>query len=220
MNVHANANDDNRVLRILKQRAVCYPVAFPAPMTNLHMTALLSRYAPLYPSVTAIARFSWIAGQRLSDMLQLACEDIQTTDHHLVVTVRRGKVLHAIQPYTIHLNKSEATATALLAAKREALSHGLSFLISQGNEPAVRSSVKQLIAMMLLSVDERLELRSFRRGGLQAMAANGLTLEEIRRFSMHKSDEMLLRYLNWGTCMTHMASAMSGSISQMEAMLL
>ena len=48
-------------------------------------------------------------------------------------------------------------------------------------------------------VDEQLELRSIRRGGPQHMAKLRMTLSEIRLFSQHASDKMLLRYLNWGT---------------------
>jgi hypothetical protein len=60
---------------------------------------------------------------------------------------------------------------------------GRPFLFSQDNSPQERAAESRSISTMMLAVDEDLELRSIRRGGLTAMAQLGLPYEEILLFS-------------------------------------
>ena len=61
-----------------------------------------------------------------------------------------------------------------------------------------RQELLRRASALLSTVDEQLEVMSIRRGGLQHMARVGMTVSEMRDFSKHSSDEMLMRNLAWG----------------------
>jgi hypothetical protein len=60
----------------------------------------------------------------------------------------------------------------------------------------LRSALKE--ASSLHGRGETWDLKALRRGSLSTMARNGVSLTDLRLFSGHKSDAMLLRYLGWG----------------------
>jgi hypothetical protein len=86
-------------------------------------------------TVAAIAR-AWIAGQRISDVLQLGTHDFSTQENKfLVVVVRRGKVMSMIPPYPLALPLAAWPATTLLHEVASARRLGRPFLFSQDNSP-------------------------------------------------------------------------------------
>lgn len=182
-------------------------------MTTSHVSALRARCEASHPLATACIIASWALGQRLGDFLQLALSDFlvsQVRDRLLLcITIRRGKVMSVTQPYTLFLQADTYPATALLKAAKEARTHQQLFLCSNYNTKEEREAFAHLTAVLITSVDEHLEMRSVRRGGLQEMATRGCSLAEILTFSNHRSEDMLLRYLNWGQMSTTRATAMS-----------
>ena len=89
---------------------------------------------------------------------------------------------------------------ALWALSQTALQEKQRFLWTTSNSPEELEGMKALVSLRLTSISPTLELRSVRRGGLQAMAARGEKMETILLFSQHKNIDMLRRYLNWGAC--------------------
>ncbi|MBY0370912.1 hypothetical protein K2X33_09515, partial [bacterium] len=130
-------------------------------------------------------------GQRLPDILQLQSEDLQIMPQtkSLCVTIRRGKVIRWVQPYCLHLPIETALAETLLEIRAERKLGQT--LFNETTLPIARGILK--------AHNENLEIRSVRRGGLQALALLGIDIPELRRnFSKHSTDQMLLRYLCHG----------------------
>jgi hypothetical protein len=173
-----------RILKILKSRAIRFPVGFPVALTEMHLSALLKRF-PLRPSAPII-----------------------------ILTVRRGKCMMHNPPYLLVIPDGPL-GSCVLHLQSTARNAGRLFLWTTMNTPSERAVVKQQVAATLIAIDDTLELRSVRRGGLQRMAALGYTLEVMLLFSRHKSTDMLLRYLNWGAASTTMVDQMSEVATQM-----
>jgi hypothetical protein len=80
----------------------------------------------------------------------------------------------------------------------DAKSCGRLFLFSATNSDEERQKVLNVIRDMLTSINDRLELRSIRRGGLQRMANLKVSIPQMLHFSRHSDAQMLMRYLSWG----------------------
>ena len=115
------------------------------------------------------------------------------------VLFTEGKgVLMRRTPYVVHTKVG--TAAPLV---RELLAKGdRKYLFDQGSI----KSLKVSLLKALRSVEGDLELRSCRRGALECMAKEGVSLETLMTFSGHKRTETLLRYLRWGLVAKQMAT--------------
>ena len=189
---------DTKIMRIMKSRATRFPVAFPTPLTALHMKKLLQSNTMADPIVVLIVA-AWLLGQRISDAIQWSADDITLRENgSVIIVVRRFKTWAHNPPYTLVIAKG-SIANAVMNVARKAKKAGRVFLWTGENLKAEQDVVKQKVALSLLSVEESLELRSIRRGGLQHAASQGHTLDQILLLSQHKDIDMLRRYLNWGT---------------------
>lgn len=189
---------DPRTTKVMKARATAYPVQFPTPASLADMELLVQTYRDALPSLAAIAMMAFILGQRISDMIQLAVHDIQPNKNELMITVRRGKTMSVSTPYTLWLNRSQYPTETIIEVAIQAKREGRLFLLSEFNSDEERSQVGETIRDMLTSINEQLELRSIRRGGLQRMAGQGIPLTTVIQFSRHADEKMLMRYLSWG----------------------
>lgn len=189
---------DVRTTRIMKARAAAYPVQFPTPISPSEMDRLVETFKAELPTFTAFAMFSYLQGQRISDVIQLAVNDVVVQDDLLMVTIRRGKTMEVTQPYTLWLKMSSYPAEVIVQARDAAIQQQRVFIMTSTNSDAERQQVLNTIRDMITSINDQLELRSFRRGGLHRLAQSGIPLEEVRLFSRHADVAMLMRYLNWG----------------------
>ena len=194
---------DQRVTKLLKARAVAYPVQFPNPAMTTDIERLIETFHRALPSLTAIAVTAFSNGQRISDMIQIAVADLDVTENFLMITIRRGKTMTVSKPYTLWMRRNRYPTETLIEVAASATKCGRLFLFSEFNSEEERSKVLHTIRDMITSVNDLLELRSFRRGGLQLMAQNGFSLDTILNFSRHSDKAMLMRYLNWGQHSTH-----------------
>jgi integrase len=192
------SDSDQRVAKILKARSTAYPVEFPTPASASDMELLFQTFKEPLPSMTAIAMLAFINGQRISDMIQLAVSDLTPMEDFLLVTVRRGKTMMVSKPYTLWMRRNQYPAEALIELAISARKLNRLFLFTEFNSDEERQRVLSVIRDMLTSVNDSLELRSFRRGGLQRMAQRAVPLNTILQFSRHSDVNMLMRYLNWG----------------------
>jgi hypothetical protein len=217
------SESDPRVTKILKARSVAYPVQFPTPAKLSDMKLLVATFAHEWPSLTAIATMTFIYGQRISDMIQLAACDLEVQRHFLVITVRRGKTFTTAKPYALWLRRHRYPTEELIDVAHRAKKLNRIFLFSESNTDQERSKVLDAIREMIVCVNDELELRSLRRGGLHLMAENGQPLSSIIKFSRHADIDMLMRYLNWGTVSTNhrdeMISAVDKSCEQIESVI-
>lgn len=179
----------------LKARAMEWQPAQATPMNDQEARLLAEKYARGTPEfdLATLVLVSWLLGQRMGDIIQLASSDVTWTADHVIVTIRRGKVVRATGPYALALHHS-AWTTRLI----EFSSSRQGFLVTTTNAEEDRTKVSRAVALMLASIADHLEVRSIRRGGLLRLAQSGLTSEELRIFSRHTTDTMLRRYLGWG----------------------
>jgi integrase len=173
---------DHRITKILKARSMAYPVQFPTPITLSEMDLLVSTFDASLPSLAAIAMTTFLLGQRISDMIQLAVADLKSNDDYLTIAVRRGKTMQVTTPYSLWLRRL--------------------------NSEEERQRVSHTVRDMLTSINDQLELRSLRRGGLQRMAHLGVSIPTMLHFSRHSDVPMLMRYLSWGQHATHLQNQM------------
>jgi hypothetical protein len=162
---------------------------------------------------------AWMFGQRISDVLQLHANDVEVfngfqnmtrhqsgsppsakqtsrTQKFIVITVRRGKTIGTTGPFTLHIPSHLSIARWV---KNLAHRHRGRFLFTGEVENSKRSRARMSASTRnaMKMMGEQLEARSVRRGGLQAMAAMGMTMETIQTFfSQHRSIRMLREYLD------------------------
>lgn len=199
---------DVRVMRIMKMRCGQQPRTkriIPLTMENLDdlVEYLVQRKEP---SIAAIAMMTFILGQRIGDMIQLATEDFSVEDKHLTITVRRSKVISSTkgQPYALFLMRRRYPAETLVQCVNHARTTGRRFLLTFMNSEKEQEQIKMVIreAMHDIQINEEPDMRSFRRGGLQLMAKNGVQVQTILHHSRHSDEKMLDRYLDWGAVST------------------
>lgn len=154
---------------------------------------MIERTANVLPPIMQDAvRLSFVLGQRLSDVLKMQRKSLNIFQQHLSLTFYAGKVIQKIGPYSINL---AATLEPIRSIVDRALARTTSnedhIFVSGavGDEKHVHKAISEALGV---------DVRAIRRGGLQAMARGGATLEAIRYFSKHASDRMLLKYLNNG----------------------
>lgn len=189
----------SRCSKLLEARILQYPVAFPKPLSVKHRRTLRSLATPSTVAIHLLIEVCWSLGQRFGDFLQIAVNDVIVRHDVVLITFKRGKTVTYTKPYTLSVDRHVPLIEEFLNLRQTAIGRGWNFIASKDNAKADCSSLKHHAASALALVDEQLELRSIRRGGLQHMAKLRMTLSEIRLFSQHASDKMLLRYLNWGT---------------------
>lgn len=196
---------DTRLTRVLEHNAKSEIHDYP---WSMHHTQVLELWSTAvltlaHELVVVLICLSFLLGQRQADMAQLAVEDVtlETNDLYnvttVVITVRRGKVIPHIGPYTLHV--SGHLAHRLWRWREHRRTTGNLFLFSKANTDSQREHLNGRIRNELKGLDQRLELRSIRRGGLEMFALCGMPMELIRRnFSKHTTEAMLVGYLRHG----------------------
>lgn len=213
---------DARVTKILKARSAAYPVNFPKAMSFEDLQTFIETFKDHFPSITAVVALAFLNGQRISDAIQIAAADIDWENHSefVKITVRFFKTMSTSQPYTLWIRRDKYPAEDVIQTALAAKSRNRLFLLSDLNSDEERSKILSTIREMIISVNDELELRSIRRGGLQRMANLGFPLKTIREFSQHVDDDMLMRYLGWGTFNVHRKSEMTEVIDAMQKHLM
>ena len=189
---------DQRITRLMKARSVAYPVNFPTPATMNDIQLLSKTFAKELPSLVAVIAMTFVLGQRISDMIQLATADLDPQQKFLTITVRRGKTFTTAKPYTLWLRRNIFPTEEMVSLLVRSKKANRIFLLSESNSESERNKISQTIHEMLIAINDNLELRSLRRGGLHLMAENGHSMESILNFSRHADVDMLMRYLDWG----------------------
>jgi hypothetical protein len=187
-----------RVSSILESRVALHPVAFPLCLTSDLRKRLCEKFTASHFGIVALVEACWVLGQRFSDFIQLAISDFLIRTDTVIITVRRGKTIVHTKPYSLALDRHCRVTKNLLTVRQAAADQGWLFLNSRTNDIASRKALGLRTTSLLTEIDERLELRSIRRGGLQHMASLHHHPDKIRLFSKHSTEEMLMRYLAWG----------------------
>lgn len=199
---------ERRSARWLQAQAMMDIPAAAPPLLPEQAATLASKYPD--DEVTLIILLSFVLGQRLPDMALLRKSRIQWREV-VAITLVEGKVIPRIGPFTVFL----------LRETRYCVAQRLWNHWNQTCEDRLFSeTVVHQAALRLKNLALGLEVRSPRRGGLQAMALAGVPTEVILKFSRHASEPMLRKYLDHGNCMLHdshqMKEAQQRTISYAE----
>jgi hypothetical protein len=222
----------NEVTKKLKGDATAQNTTHPMPMMEAHMETIWKNFGDESPSECAIMHVALALGQRLPDMEQLALADF--TDNYkesMMLCIRRGKTVRHVGHYNIPVKRELDFVQNLLKARRRAEKKKWNFYLTEHNTENELEVVRKTMRAMLRSVGlvhdptfttiggppkkRYLEVGSVRRGGLQAMAMAGLSLDEVLEFSMHRDLPMLFRYLDYGAKSAVRRIRMSGAIFEM-----
>jgi integrase len=137
-------------------------------------------------------------GQRMGDTIQVEKRRVTSTHdpssqlHFATVMYRRGKTVRRRDPFSLHIPPHNPLAQDILALAASTQTDWL-FAPTDGRTGALNE-----ILAALKKVNKDLGLLSVRRGGLQAMAKAGATVETLLHHSRHTTLQLLNRYLEWG----------------------
>ena len=141
-----------------------------------------------------LLQLTWSFAARLGDLRQVQAGDLASARIELAgtrvglhATFRYGKGATFWGPYTI-ASAIEASVMKELEALRLARQKATSLWTKA--EQAIVSRVVRSLGLT--------DVKSIRRGRLQALSALGASTEELRLLSGHKRVDTLLRYLGWG----------------------
>ena len=144
----------------------------------------------------------WYTAQRPCDIVLLKQRHLQhNTDGTYVARFGEGKVIGRVEAYHIHFTVSDPeTATFLNEWITKQTPHdGLLFPLPTR---AARSSFLRSMTQALKVSDNALELKSLRRGTLQAYCRAGASENAMLAYSRHTTVDALRRYLGWGAIPT------------------
>ncbi|MGH2638384.1 MAG: site-specific integrase, partial [Rhabdochlamydiaceae bacterium] len=165
------------------QTPVAFPKALDTPAAkNIILTA---KYREHYQEMTVLA-IAWATASRIGDTLRLRKENIAIEGPLLRVKFVEGKsVATQRQPYTVVSSVGPFRADIVRMVR--------------GKGPIVSNAKKsKTIIKSILQQYGFNDLRGIRRGALQQMAQSGTDIETLRRFSNHRNQRTLLRYLDFG----------------------
>ena len=140
------------------------------------------------PELHAVIVLMWKTASRLTSISQLETADVKEVPSlysTVSMTFRRGKTILATGPHTLWAEVDQSTLSFI----RRRRSQNAQNLFSRTAEQLYRP---------IRAAFPGYQVRSFRRGALQELAATGATLEELRIVSRHMTDASLYRYLNFG----------------------
>jgi hypothetical protein len=176
--------DVNGVLRAARLEQLQHHAQRAAPMTAQTLATL-----PVASDEThAILTLMWKTASRLTSIAQLETADIKLLEpDRIEMTFRRGKTILATGVYCLWATVDERT----YAFVKHRVEHGGRWLTDTPTKDLYAA-----IAAVLRGTG--FQVRSFRRGALQAIAAEGFAPEDIRILSRHTTNESLYKYLNDG----------------------
>lgn len=192
-------------LRHIQTLCFSHETKFPYPLSQSNALAIAEELK-LSGDDELLALFSleWSTTARTSDALFVRPRRVTFSETTTVVTFVEGKGVRARgAPYTVSF--TTPFAPSLRRAVRRALRDKETYLFPPERHGALRQRLKNI----LKKCDPRLELRSLRRGSLQHMAAQGVSLELLMTFSGHTNKQTMLRYLDWGV---HAAAVLDAQV--------
>ena len=210
--MHLEITAEDRQLQ--KQLDASSKAATPTITNYLTPTLLnepLLKDGPLNLKIAILLTF--VASQRISDILQLHSENVKQDGDFLMITLTKGKVIDRIGPYTIFFPAHSQTAKAMLELQK---TRGNKYLFSEENSTTERHTLGESIRVLLKSVNTTLNQPAIRHGGARQMGLLAIPQETIRTFTKHATESMLNRYMQHGQFNRHLALTQADIVNQME----
>lgn len=164
----------------------------PATSADIDLIRATPTNAKFAPQLFLVLMLMWATAARPGCVLKLRVSDLHLQGTKLLARFVRGKGARARRsPYTVPTTLPPEWARIL----REHMQHRRDWLFPR--------EIKIENFRPLLK-PHGLTLRSLRRGSLQQMAANGVSIQDLMVFSGHTQEKTLMRYLNFGAKYTSM----------------
>lgn len=200
LTMQPNDPSTRKIERTIKKHVYAERVDFPFAATAAHVDHALNLLdrAPLPPMLRLMCMVYlllwWATAARSGDALLLQSWAILTlrTSHGLPlrsVKFVEGKGVTLRGPYTVH------TLVPLQHLLDRLLTNTEDYIFP----PQFRQKIANKVIEALKQADPRIEMRSIRRGSLQALAMADVNEQTLMSFSGHKCLPTLHRYLDWGT---------------------
>lgn len=145
----------------------------------------------------ALAALQWHLCARLHDLQQLAPGDVSPVGRSSFrVCYRRGKTVKGRGPFTVVTSMPQKWAKVV---QQHLLNVSKRTSMAPAHEQRIFSQDLSTRTFMIQVEPKLKTIRAIRRGALQHLAASPSTsLQDLLRFSGHKSQATLMRYLNYG----------------------
>ena len=129
----------------------------------------------------------WASVARPSDLLELHPRNVErVAETQWEITFVRGKgVVMRGQPYTLTIDSGPYHSL-------------LQSFLKKSRYPVFSEDTMKRAVSILREMVDKFDVRMVRRGSARTMAQAGATLEQIRVYTGHTTNEQLLRYLAWG----------------------
>lgn len=181
-----------------------------------------------HPALVLPLLLSWILGQRVGDILLWRTGNVGKTTRlagelsSLTILVVQGKTVPATGPYTIHVDIESETALEIQKLKDSRMASKMPYLFLDlptltDNHDTARTAARRQEA--LIKTFYPCDLRSCRRGGLSAMALQGLPDAQLQTLSRHPDPATLRRYLGAGRLNATEATMQMEAAAANEALL-
>jgi hypothetical protein len=132
----------------------------------------------------------WLTASRPSSIDQMDFHNVQfRKEGRMMIKFVKGKTVAVSGPYTVHTAVTEELKTWVEKKQREQ---------PKKQESWWKKDTRTEVLVMLKKENVKIEMRSLRRGALQAMSNSGVPDSTLLEFSRHRDLQMLYRYLNWG----------------------
>jgi hypothetical protein len=180
-------------IRWIDQKVASEMPNYPEPLKKENVHKILTSLKGNSELDTfAFTILCWISCQRPGCVYALQVRNVQITDDVVTMLFVEGKAVRSLgQPFCVHASAGQwRNVLKSYIAKR----HHQTFLFDQHQKQSMYRRVRALYR----SVQPLADIRSSRRGAIETLAKR-LNVSQLRRITMHKSDEMLMRYLRWGT---------------------
>lgn len=155
----------------------------PATIQDIRKAAHLLRKSPRAKLLLILA---WSHAARASNAMSLQPQWFSADN--TIITWKKAKTTAKRGPYSTSSNYGEFTE--FVRSEIAACTNRAAPMFNKDDLSQVRSALR--------SLNKDFDLRSFRRGALQALATQGIPIATLMQFSGHTTERSLLRYLNWG----------------------
>ena len=151
----------------------------------------------LSPHDQVFLSMAWLTSQRPGDVVHVKVAHVVWSGTKAVIRFSEGKNHAATDQYSIHCEVPDQWSGMWKKQLKEAQTAKRKFLFQVANASQRKSLMRRLReALRATTGGDKLELKSLRRGSLQAMAVKA-TPEQLLKFSRHQDVKTLRRYLNY-----------------------
>jgi integrase len=184
----------NQYLRYLRKQVAARIPDQPAPVPKETMVRTIGDVA-VRPEVRAMIALAFYCCQRTSTVRRVKKAELQLGDDGVMkVRFGGGKTSHTRGAHSVYTTMPQ-DATRLIMS------------VWKGRKPLAGVKNKEVRSALRRAGGPKMECRGLRRGGIQYLESQGVSEEQLLKFSGHATVQMLRRYLNFAPARRGMVKA-------------